>query len=249
MKTNDAETRGEVALFVTCLIDLIRPSLGFAAVELLEDAGYSVTVPTAQTCCGQPNYNGGDRKGAIEAARRTIDAFDPCEFVVAASGSCAGMIKHHYPGLCADDRVYYDRAVSLGSRVYELSTFLLEVADYRPPKLDAVSVTYHDACAGLREMGVKAQPRELLNRAGVQITEMSEPEVCCGFGGTFCVKYPNISDAMVGKKVNDAISSGAVDLIAGDLGCILNIEGKLHRDGKNMKARHFAELLASGLKE
>lgn len=247
--SSSSQTGGEVALFVTCLIDLIRPDLGFDVVRLLRDAGYSVTVPNEQTCCGQPNYNSGDRAGARETARRTIDALSRYDYVVTASGSCAGMIRHHYPKLFADNSVYYERAVSLGERIYELSTFLVEVADYRPQPIEGQSVTYHDACAGLREMGVKAQPRELLGRAGVEIKEMQEPEVCCGFGGTFCVKYPQISNSMVDKKVKDATASGAQWLVAGDLGCILNMEGKLHRNGEEMQVFHFAELLANGIED
>lgn len=242
-------SKGNVSLFVTCLIDLVRPGLGFDVVKLLEHAGYSVSVPREQTCCGQPNYNGGDVSGAREVARRTIDILLPSEFVVVASGSCAGMLKHHYPMLFKDDNVYYERAVAVAEKVHELSAFLLEIADYQPRPVAMDNVTYHDACAGLREMGVKEQPRRLLGRAGVQVTEMQQPEVCCGFGGTFCVKYAEVSNNMVGKKVNDAVSTGTKDLVAGDLGCLLNMEGKLHRDGAAMKVWHFAELLATGLKE
>lgn len=246
--SDEREVKGEIGLFVTCLIDVVRPGIGFDAVALLEDAGYRVRVPRAQTCCGQPNYNGGDRKGALEVARRTVDTFLPFDYTVLASGSCAGMIKCHYPKLLEDDEVYFPRAMELAGKVHELSAFLIEVADYRPRPIKG-NVTYHDACAGLREMGVKSQPRELLSRAGVEIVEMQEPEVCCGFGGTFCVKYPNVSNNMVAKKVKDAQATEADRLVAGDLGCLLNMEGKLHRDGGTMQVLHFAELLAAGLEE
>lgn len=246
---SQSDRNDQVALFVTCLIDVVRPGLGFDVVTLLNDAGYSVTVPAEQTCCGQPNYNGGDQAGARQVARRTIDVLLRHDFIVVASGSCAGMIKHHYPRLMEDDSLYYARALTLAERVYELSGFLVDVANYTPPPVDMGDVTYHDACAGLREMEIKAQPRTLLARAGIDIKEMQQPEVCCGFGGTFCVKYADVSNNMVAKKTADATSSGAEHLVSGDLGCILNMEGKLHRDGSNMKVWHFAELLAAGLKE
>lgn len=247
--SSNPESKGLVALFVTCLIDVIRPGLAFDVVALLNDAGYSVTVPGEQTCCGQPNYNGGDEAGAKEVARRTIDVLLRYEFVVAASGSCAGMIKHHYPRLMEGDSLYHAKALTLAERVYELSGFLVDVANYTPSSVAIGDVTYHDACAGLREMGIKAQPRTLLARAGVNIKEMQQPEVCCGFGGTFCVKYADVSNNMVAKKTADATSTGANHLVSGDLGCMLNMEGKLNRDGSAMKVWHFAELLATGLRE
>jgi L-lactate dehydrogenase complex protein LldE len=236
-------SRGEVALFVTCLIDLVRPDLGFSAVAVLEDAGYRVTVPADQTCCGQPNYNGGDENGARLIARQAIDTLFEFDYIVIASGSCAGMIRHHYPLLLADDAVYADRARQLAERVYELSQFLVDVADYRPKVTNPGKVTYHDACAGLRELGIKSQPRTLLERAGAEIVEASQAEVCCGFGGTFCVKYPDISNNMVQRKVQDAQATGASRLVAGDLGCILNMEGKIHREGIDVRVHHFVELL------
>ena len=236
----------EVALFVTCLIDTIRPSLGFDVVSLLERSGYQVVVPEAQTCCGQPNYNGGDKQNAEITARQVIDTFLPYRFVVVASGSCGGMIKHHYPDLLNDDREYGDKARELAAKVYELSNFLTEVAGYIPVKNINSKITYHDACAGLREMGIKQQPRQLLKLAGAEIIELAEPEVCCGFGGTFCVKYPDISNRLVEKKIQDAINSGADAIVAGDLGCILNIEGKLNRQEHKLPVYHFAELLSHG---
>lgn len=239
--------RKRVALFVTCLVDLVRPDLGFSVVKVLEDSGYEVIVPDAQTCCGQPNYNGGDRTGAEAVARKNIDMLLAYEAVVLPSGSCAGMIKRDYPMLLANDPVYGARARELAGRVHELATFLVEVAGYHPRRRDIGRVTYHDACAGLRELGIKSQPRILLEQAGAEIVESSQAEVCCGFGGTFCVKYPDISNAMVARKVADAAASGAKCVVAGDLGCILNIEGKIHRDGGDMTVRHFVELLAEDM--
>lgn len=234
----------DVALFVTCLVDLVRPELGFDVVQVLEEAGYKVVVPQGQTCCGQPNYNSGDADGARATARHTIDVLADYRYVVVPSGSCGGMISHHYPKLLADDPVYGPRARSLAERVFELSRFLLDVADYQPARQTRGRVTYHDACAGLRELGIKEGPRELLRRAGYEVVESSQAETCCGFGGTFCVKYPDISASMATKKVDDALASGCDCVSLGDLGCLLNIEGRAHRENKQLKVRHFVELLS-----
>ena len=235
-----------VALFVTCLVDLFRPSVGFAAVKLLEQAGYTVEVPEAQTCCGQPAYNSGDRADTQAIARNTIQAFEGYDYIVAPSGSCGGMLRCHYPELLADDPVFAERAKALAARCYELTQFLVEVA-----KLDTIDAafaarcTYHDSCSSLREMNVKAQPRSLLNQVkGVQISELAETEACCGFGGTFCVKFPDISNSMVERKTADIIATGADTLLAGDLGCLMNIAGKLKRQGSTVRVRHVAEVLA-----
>lgn len=236
-----------VALFVTCLVDQVKPKIGFDVVRVLAAAGFEVEVPGTQTCCGQPNYNGGDRAGAMAVARRTVDLLAGFRHVVVPSGSCAGMIKHHYPQLLADDAVYASRSIELAARVYELATFLTEVAGFTPDAGLPRTVTYHDACAGLRELGVKQAPRQLLVSAGTSIEESSQAETCCGFGGTFCIKYPDISNAMVSSKVEDLVASGAGTVVAGDLGCLLNIEGKLAREGVAIEARHFVELLAENL--
>jgi len=235
-----------VALFVTCLVDLWRPSVGFAAVKLLEDAGCRVSVPKAQTCCAQPAYNSGDRKDAQAIAGNVIAAFEGFDYVVAPSGSCAGMIKCHYPGLFADDPDMLARAIELAARTWELISFLTDIM-----KLDTVAarfegaVTYHDGCSGLREMGIKGQPRKLLaSVAGLELKELPDAEICCGFGGTFCVKYPGISNAMVDDKVGEIEATGAGTVLAGDLGCLLNIAGKLQRNNSPARVRHIAEVLA-----
>lgn len=240
------QTRPRVALFVTCLVDLHRPTVGFAAIRLLERAGCQVEVPRAQTCCGQPAYNSGDRATARDIARGVLDAFSGYDYVVVPSGSCGGMLKHHLPGLFEDDPNLRARADALGARTHELVEFLTDVRG-----VDAVAasypgtVTYHDACAGLRELGVKAQPRRLLRSVeGLSIAEMADPEVCCGFGGTFCVKYPDISTRMVQDKAADITATGADTLLAGDMGCLLNMAGRLHREGSPVRVRHVAEVLA-----
>lgn len=235
-----------VALFATCLVDLYRPSVGFAAIKLLEDAGCQVEVPEAQTCCGQPAYNAGDRATAKELARNVIDAFLPYDYTVVPSGSCGGQVSHHYPGLFDDDPQYRGKAEALAGKTHELVSFLADVLGVEAVKAryDGL-VTYHDSCSGLRELGIKAQPRRLLGTVeGLTLAEMHEAEVCCGFGGTFCVKYPEISVRMVSDKVENIEKSGADTLLAGDLGCLLNMAGRLKRLEKKVKVRHVAEVLA-----
>ena len=235
-----------VALFVTCLVDLFRPSVGFAAVKLLEDAGCEVVVPDGQTCCGQPAYNQGARADTIDIAKQTIDRFQGYDYVIAPSGSCAGMLKKHYPTLFGPDDPYLAKADDLASRSFELVSFLADILGVeRVEASHSAKVTYHDSCSGLRELGVKQQPRALL--AGVQgltLSEMENAEVCCGFGGTFCVKYPDISTKMVSDKTRDIEASGADLLLAGDLGCLLNMAGRLKRQGSAVQVRHIAEVLA-----
>uniref|UniRef100_A0A8J4HCK4 (Fe-S)-binding protein n=1 Tax=Acidicaldus sp. TaxID=1872105 RepID=A0A8J4HCK4_9PROT len=239
------QTSPRVALFVTCLVDLHRPTVGFAAIRLLEEAGCQVEVPRAQTCCGQPAYNSGDRATARDLARGILDAFGGYDYIVVPSGSCGGMLRHHIPTLFDDDPNLRARAEALADRTHELVSFLTDILGLeRVAAKFSGSVTYHDSCSGLRELGIKAQPRRLLAAAGAEIREMADPEVCCGFGGTFCVKYPEISTRMVSDKADDIAATGAETLLAGDLGCLLNMAGRLKRQGSAVKARHIAEVLA-----
>jgi L-lactate dehydrogenase complex protein LldE len=235
-----------VGLFVTCLVDLFRPSVGFAAVKLLEAAGCTVEVPAAQTCCGQPSYNSGDRKDTAEIARQVIAAFEPYDYVVAPSGSCGGMLKVHYPTLLADDAAWKPRAEAFSAKVFELISFLVDVRGMTDVEASFDgSVTYHDSCAGLRELGIREQPRKLLSSVeGLTMKDLEEADACCGFGGTFCVKYPDISNGIVEKKTARIVESGAGTLLAGDLGCLMNMAGKLKRQGHPVAARHVAEVLA-----
>ena len=236
-----------VGLFVTCLVDLMRPSVGFAAIKLLESGGAEVFVPPTQTCCGQPAYNAGDRPDAVTLARKLVVEFEGCDYLVAPSGSCGGMIKTHYADLFRNDLEMRDRAGTLAAKTYELTDFLVNVL-----KLDDVpgrfagSVTYHDCCAGLREMAVKEQPRALLARVpGLQLQEMPECEMCCGFGGTFAIKFGEISSRLADNKCQHVVNSGADAVILGDVGCMLNIEGRLRRRGETkIRVLHVAELLA-----
>jgi L-lactate dehydrogenase complex protein LldE len=235
-----------VALFVTCLVDLFRPSVAFATVKLLRDAGCTVEVPRAQTCCGQPAWNAGDRGTARAIARQVIAAFEPCDFVVAPSGSCAATIARDYPAMFDAGDPWAARARDLGARTHEITAFLTDVLGVAgvAQRLAAV-VTYHDSCSGLRSLGVEAQPRRLLASVdGLELREMADRDVCCGFGGTFCVKYPDISNVMVGDKTRNIAATGAELVLAGDLGCLMNMAGKASREGRVFRARHVVEVLA-----
>ena len=241
-----------VGFFVTCLVDLMRPSIGFAAIRLLESGGATVYVPPTQTCCGQPAYNSGDRKDAVALARKVIDEFDGCDYLVAPSGSCSGMIRTHYHDLFAHDPTMLTRVQALAGRTYELTDFLLNVLKLSSvPGRFAGTITYHDSCAGLREMGVKSQPRALLAKVpGLTVQEMAEPETCCGFGGTFSIKFGEISSRMADNKCADVQGTGADAVVLGDLGCMLNIEGRLRRRGDHKtRVLHVAEVLAGGTED
>lgn len=235
-----------VGLFVTCLVDLFRPSVGFAAVKLLEQAGCRVEAPRAQTCCGQPAYNSGDNADTRAIGAGVIAAFEDYDYLVAPSGSCAAMIREHYPILFADNPALEEKAKNLAARSYELISFLTEVRGMKAVDVSfAGRATYHDSCSGLRELGIRDQPRALLATVrDLDLTELPESEACCGFGGTFCVKYPEISNAMVEDKAACIEKTGAGTLLAGDLGCLMNMAGKLKRRGSTIQARHVAEVLA-----
>jgi len=238
--------RPRVALFVTCLADTIRPRLGFAALQLLEQSGCDVEVPRAQTCCGQPAFNSGDTRGAAALARRVIAAFEGYEYVVTPSGSCTGMIRAHYTEALANDPAWLPRAQVLAARTHELLSFLVDIRGWRPTGVALpATATYHDSCSGLRELGILQQPRALLREVeGLQTTPLVGNDVCCGFGGTFCVKYPSIADAIVGEKAAAIEATGAGLLLGGDLGCLMNMAGALHRRGSRVRAFHAAEILA-----
>ena len=245
MANENSKAPINVGLFATCLVDLFRPTVGFAAAQLIEAAGCTVHVPE-QTCCGQPAYNSGDRWHAQQIARQVIVTFEGYDYVVVPSGSCGGMIAVHYPDLFADDPEWSQRARALAAKTFELTTFLADVM-----KTGSVAAqydgtaTYHDACAGLRELGVREQPRDLLaGVSGLKLEEMAETEACCGFGGTFCVKYGEISTDIVTRKTANISNTGADLLLAGDLGCLLNIAGRLTREGSPVQVRHVAEVLA-----
>jgi L-lactate dehydrogenase complex protein LldE len=236
-----------VGFFVTCLVDLMRPSIGFAAIRLLEAGGAEVVVPPTQTCCGQPAYNSGDRADARALAAKIVTEFEDCDFLVAPSGSCSGMIRTHYADLFADDPTMAQRVAALTAKTRELTDFLVNELkiDVVPGRFEG-KITYHDSCAGLREMNVKAQPRSLLAMVpGLEVAEMSECETCCGFGGTFSIKFGEISARLADNKCGQIAASGADAVVLGDLGCMLNIEGRLRRRGDTKtRVLHVAEVLA-----
>jgi L-lactate dehydrogenase complex protein LldE len=234
-----------VALFVTCLADMFRPQVGFAAAKLLELAGCRVEVPV-QSCCGQPAYNGGDAISAAAVARSVIATFEPYDFVVAPSGSCAGMIRVHYPRLFQDDEAWSKRSAALAAKTHELFSFLVNVRGVSAVAAECrAGVAYHDSCSSLREMGVRDEPRQLLSSVnGLKLCEIKEPQVCCGFGGFFSVKYPDVSARMADDKIADAVGTGADMLVGGDLGCLLHLSGRMARRGERLAVRHAAEVIA-----
>jgi len=231
-----------VGLFVTCLVDAIRPSIGFSAIQLLEEAGCRVEVPQAQTCCGQPALNSGDERDSAALARQTIAAFDGFDHVVVPSGSCAGTIVHGYPDLLAKDPAWAPRAQAMAAKTHEITSFLVDVMGFHPKgRRLAATATYHDSCAGLRELGIAAQPRALLAEVeGLEMRGLEGNDVCCGFGGTFCVKYSDIFT----EKAEAIERTGADLLLAGDLGCLMNMAGKLNRRGARTRCFHTIEVLA-----
>ena len=235
-----------IALFVTCLVDFFRPTVGFAAVKLLKNAGYHVNVPEAQTCCGQPAYNSGDHNNAVEIACQVIEAFEGFDYVVAPSGSCVSMIKEHYPRLFDGTPDWSKKATNLADRTYELLSFLVDVLGIKTISgKNLAKAAYHDSCSGLRELGIKMQPRLLLSSIeGLEIIEYEGAETCCGFGGTFCVKYSDISNKILTSRVHQLLPTRADTLLGGDLGCLINLAGKLKREGSPIQVRHVAEVLA-----
>lgn len=243
---SNAIARPRVGLFVTCLVDLMRPNIGFAAVKLLEDAGCRVEAPRAQVCCGQPAYNIGDFAGARRIAKQVIEAFAEFDYVVGPSGSCMATIRKDYPALMEDEPFWAGRSRDLAQRSHELMSFLVDVLKVTPaPATRRATVTYHDSCSGLRTLGIRQQPRDLLSGVrDLTLVEMQDSNVCCGFGGTFCVKYPDISVKMVSDKAANIEATGADMLLGGDLGCLLNMAGRLRRLGKATRVYHAAEVLA-----
>ncbi len=237
--------RVRIGLFVTCLADMFRPEIGFAAAKLLEQAGCDVEVP-AQTCCGQPAYNAGDARDAAALAKNIIAAFESYDYVVVPSGSCAGTIKVHYPRLLKDDGAWGPRAEKLAAKTHELFSFLVNVRGVKAVAAECkATACYHDSCSSLREMGVSAEPRALLGTVrGLVLKDFAETQICCGFGGFFSVKYPEVSGRMADDKIEDARLRGADMIVGGDLGCLLHLAGRLARKGEKISVRHAAEILA-----
>lgn len=237
----------KVSLFIPCLVDSLYPEVGEAMVQVFRKLGISMTYPSGQTCCGQPAFNAGYRKEARLAAKRFIQLFEYAEVIVCPSGSCVNMVKNHYLELFRGDENWYPRAQAISEKVHEFSQYLIDVlavddvgAAY-PAK-----VTYHDSCHLLRGLRVKDQPRSLIRKVkGVTFIEMQDSERCCGFGGAFAFKYPEISAAILKEKVRNIVISGANFVIGCDMGCLMNIQGMLSRQKYDVKTLHIAQLLAS----
>lgn len=236
----------KVTLFVQCLVDAMAPEAGVSMVRLFQALGIEAEYPEAQTCCGQPAFNSGYWTAAREAARHFIRVFEPAQCIVSPSGSCTAMVRHHYPELFADEPQWLQRAERVGQKTFELTEFLVDVL--KVTDLGAVypgRVTYHDSCHLMRTLGIHDQPRALLAQVqGLDFVEMVESDRCCGFGGTFSYKYPEISTAMVAHKTERILETGADTVVGCDMGCLLNIEGYLSRQGHQVKVRHIAEILA-----
>ncbi|MGA0869288.1 MAG: (Fe-S)-binding protein [Planctomycetota bacterium] len=237
-----------VALFVTCLVDQIGPEVGMATVAVLERAGCEVVFEPGQTCCGQPAYNSGHRDHARRCAEAYIESFERsgCEVAVSPSGSCAAMV-HHFPRLFADDPAWRSRAEAMAHATHELSVFLVDVLGRVDLGASFVGrATWHDACHGLRELGIRDQPRQLLRAVrGLELVELGDAEACCGFGGTFAVKYPEVSVSITDRKCARIAATGADVVVSGDLSCLMQIGGRLSREGSPTRVLHLAEILAS----
>ena len=241
-----SDTKKSVTLFIQCLVDGIYPEVGEAVVRIFGKLGISLICPTKQTCCGQPAFNAGYRREAGVAAKRFIDIFETAGVIVCPSGSCVTMVRHHYPQLFDDDDPWLQRARQVAAKTYELTEYLVDVLGVED--LGARyngTITYHDSCHLLRNLRVKAQPRKLLAKvSGAEFIEMYDSDRCCGFGGSFSVKYADISAAMVADKVNNIIASGADTVVGCDMGCLMNIQGMLNRKGLDIKIMHIAQILA-----
>lgn len=234
-----------VGFFVTCIVDAMRPNIGFASLKLLKDAGCDVDVPTAQTCCGQPAFNSGDDATTRRIAEQVIEAFEDYDYIVVPSGSCASMIRSHYGELFENDPKWQTRQQAVSSKTWEILSFLRDVMQYTPSATFSGTATYHDSCSGLRDLGIHDQPRALLAGVeGLSMVPLEGNNECCGFGGTFCVKYPELSAAIVTDKAEKIEATGADTLLGGDMGCLMNMAGKLSRDGSDIRVFHTIEVLA-----
>ncbi len=235
------------ALFITCLVDLFFPQVGLAAARLLRRLGVDIEFPGKQTCCGQPAYNAGYVREPRAVALHFLEVFESCQFVVAPSGSCVSMVREHYPDLFSEEADLRERFSSLAHRTFELSEFITEVLGLEstgsrfPHK-----VTYHDSCHTLRGLGLRESPRRLIRAVeGIELLELPDAETCCGFGGIFAVKYPEISMAMLGDKIRRIEETGAEFVVATDTSCLMHIGGALERRGSSVRTLHLAELLES----
>jgi L-lactate dehydrogenase complex protein LldE len=235
-----------VSLFVTCIVDQVFPQVGIAMTQVLERLGFQVDFPPAQTCCGQPAFNSGYPAEAGTVARHFLETFRGAEYIVVPSGSCTSMISHHYTDIFAGDEKMLALARGVAPRVWEFSRFLIEVAgvDDVGARFDGV-VTYHDSCHALRELGVKDGPRKLLAKVkGLTLREMEAAEECCGFGGTFSVKFPEVSGGMARTKIDSILKTEAGTVVSIDSSCLMQLQGVIDRAGLPIRTAHLAEILA-----
>lgn len=236
-----------VSLFVTCIVDQLFPDVGMAMAEVLERAGCEVDFLEAQTCCGQPAFNSGYREEARAVATHFLDVFDGAEYIVVPSGSCASMASHHYRELFREDPQRLRQAERIAPRIFEFSKFLVEVARVEDvgARFEHV-ITYHDSCHALRELKIKDAPRRLLAHVrGLELREMDAAEECCGFGGTFSVKFPGVSGGMARAKIDSIMRTGADAVVSIDSSCLMQLRGALSRAGLPVRTLHLAEVLAS----
>lgn len=242
----------KVSFFVTCLVDVFFPNVGKSVVEILGRYGVEVDFPAGQTCCGQPAYNSGYQREAKETARHMIRVFENSEYVMAPSGSCVSMVRHYYPELLKDDPAGYEAAKRLANKTYEFSEFMvnvLKVTDVGAQLSEPVTAAYHHSCHMSRGLGIKQEPTRLLSAVeGLDLKDLPYHQDCCGFGGTFAVKMGDISEAMADEKIKHLESAGTNLLIGSDMGCLMHLQGRLRRTGKQIEVRHVAEVLAKEVK-
>lgn len=239
----------KVSLFITCIVDSVFPNVGVAMTRILQSKGCAVSFPSEQTCCGQPSFNSGYTQESREVGKTLLNAFDDVDVVVSPSGSCVGMIRHYYPELFKDDPAWRDKAIELANKTYEFSQFLVGVlhVDQLGARFPH-SVTYHPSCHGSRLLGIQDEPMRLLRNVDeIQLVDLPYAADCCGFGGTFSVKMSDISGAIVDEKAGHVVETGAQILVGTDMGCLMNIGGRLSRLGKSVRVMHLAELLYEGM--
>ena len=237
----------QVQLFIPCFIDQLYPQVAFNTVKILEKAGCTVKYNTQQTCCGQPAFNAGFWGESKDVCTKFVQDFDGADYIVSPSASCAGFVRNNY-GKLFENNAFQSPAKKVSSQIFELSEFLVKILGITD--LGASfngKATYHDSCAGLRECNIKAEPRVLLNQVnGLELVEMNDNETCCGFGGSFAVKYDTISVAMADQKIDNAIATEAEYIISTDMSCLMHIDGRINHNGQNIKIIHLADVLASG---
>lgn len=242
-----------VSLFVTCMVDMIYPDTGMSVVRILEHLGLEVDFPEGQTCCGQPGFNSGYQNEARKVAQQFLTAFKDAEVIVTPSGSCAAMVRHEYPALFADDPRWSSLAVHAASITWEFSEFIVDglgITDLKLRLRQPRTFAFHDACHGLRVLGLGRAGRELLAQVkNAAVVELADCDVCCGFGGLFSVKMADVSGAMLRKKVENINGCEAQDIITGDVSCLTQMNGGLSRQGSGKRVRHIADVLADGLPE